>query len=465
MESKADILFFGGAAGGGKSDLLLGLSGTEHSSSIIFRRSFKQLQGLRERAETLYLPFGTFNGQKEIWRLKVGEKRRRVEFGACQILGDEQAYQGRPHDLKGFDEITHFHESQFRFLMGWNRSDVKGQRSRVVATGNPPTNAEGYWVTAFWSAWLDPKHSNPAKDGELRWFAQIKDRKTGRMVDTEVDGPDLIHLPDEPYPIQPLSRTFIRARLTDNPVYMQSGYMSVLQAMPEPLRSQMLHGDFLVGHEDHPRQIIPTEWVLQAQARWRPKEDLDPRARMDSLGVDVARGGKDYTVMTARYGPWFDEQMTFPGTDTPDGFKVLELIANAIPPGEKPSVNIDVINIGASVYDLAKASGLRAFAMDARQSSFARDTSGALGFTRKKTEWWWKLREALDPNLGDDLAIPPDRQLLNDLTAPRYTYKTNGLQVEDKEDLIERIGRSPDRGDSLVLAFARPSEPIITRLL
>jgi hypothetical protein len=465
MESQADVLFFGGAAGGGKSDLLLGLAGINHSSSIIFRRSFKQLQGLRERAETLYLDYGSFNGQKEIWRLKVGEKRRRVEFGACQILGDEQAYQGRPHDLKGFDEITHFHESQFRFLMGWNRSDVKGQRSRVVATGNPPTNSEGYWVTAFWSPWLDPKHPNPAKDGELRWFAQIKDQKTGRMVDTEVDGPDLIHVSHEPYPIQPLSRTFIRARLTDNPVYMQSGYMSVLQAMPEPLRSQMLHGDFLVGHEDHPRQIIPTEWVLQAQARWKPKEELDPRTRMDALGVDVARGGKDFTVMTARYGTWFDEQATFPGTDTPDGFKVLELIVGAIPPGEKPSVNIDVINIGASVYDLAKASGLRAYAMDARHSSFARDTSGALGFTRKKTEWWWKLREALDPHLGDDLAIPPDRQLLADLTAPRYTYKTNGLQVEDKEDLIERIGRSPDRGDSLVLAFAQTSDPIRTRLL
>jgi hypothetical protein len=464
LRSKADIVFFGGSAGGGKSDLLLGLAVTQHRSSIIFRREFKQLQGLRERAEGLYGPYGSFNGQKEIWRLEIDGVKRRVEFGACQTLGDEQGYQGRPHDLKSFDEICHFNETQFRFLMGWNRSDIPGQRSRVVATGNPPTNAEGYWVLKYWGPWLDPKHPNPAKDSELRWFAQTKD-KNGKFVDTEVDGPDEIEIPGEKYPVKPLSRTFIRAFLTDNPVYMDSGYMAVLQGMPEPLRSQMLHGDFLIGHEDHPRQVIPTEWVLAAQARWRPKAELDSRIRMDALGVDVARGGRDNFVLTRRYGTWFDEQITFPGSETPDGFAGLEMVISCIPPGERPAVNVDVVGIGASVYDLAKASGLNAFAMDARHTSYARDSSGALGFTRKKSEWWWKLREALDPGIGDDLAIPPDRQLLADLTAPRYTWKTNGLQVEDKEDLIARIGRSPDHGDSLVLAHATSALPIETHLL
>ena len=363
-----------------------------------------------------------------------------------------------------FDEITHFQESQFRFVTGWNRSDVAGQRSRVIAAGNPPTNAEGYWVIKYWAPWLDPKYPNPAKDGELRWFAQLKD-KNGRFVDMEVPDATPIDIPGELYPVKPRSRTFIRAFLTDNPVYMASGYMSVLQGMPEPLRSQMLHGDFMVGHEDHPRQVIPTEWVLAAQARWKPKSELDPRIRMDALGVDVARGGRDNFVLTPRYGTWFDEQISFPGSETPDGFAGLEMIVSSIPPGERPAVNIDVVGIGSSVYDLAKGSGLNAFAMDARHTSYARDSSGALGFTRKKSEWWWKLREALDPSMGDDLAIPQDRQLLADLTAPRYNWKTNGIQVEDKEDLIARIGRSPDNGDSLVLAHARSAMPIETHLL
>lgn len=443
---------------------MLGCAATQHRRSIIFRREFKQLEDIRSKAEMMYSKIGTFNGQRELWRLNYEGAPRRVRFGAMQLPGDEMAYQGQQQDLHCFDEITHFQESQFRFVTGWNRSDVSGQRSRVIAAGNPPTNAEGYWVLRFWAPWLDPKYPNPAEDGELRWFAQIKD-KTGRFADVEVDGPGEVEIPGEPYPVKPRSRTFIRARLTDNPIYMASGYMSVLQAMPEPLRSQMLHGDFLAGHEDHPKQVIPTEWVLLAQERWHPRLELPPNARMDTLGVDVARGGKDFFVLTPRYGVWFGEQLSFPGMETPDGFAALRLIVDAIPPGERPAVNIDVIGVGSSVYDLAKASGLNAYAMDARQTSFARDSSGALGFGRKKSEWWWKLREALDPNLGDDLAIPPDRQLLADLTAPRWEWKTSGIQVEDKDDLVARIGRSPDHGDSLVLAHATSALPIATHLL
>lgn len=444
--------------------MLLGVAATQHRRSLIFRREFKQLEDIRQKAERMYYDIGTFNGQREMWRLEYGGIKRRVRFGAMQYPGDEQAYQGQQQDFYGFDEITHFTEEQFRFVTGWNRPDEAGQRTRIIAAGNPPTNASGYWVLDFWAPWLSEKHPRPAKDGELRWFAQLKD-KSGRYVDTEVDGPGEIIVEGERYPIRPRSRTFIRAFVTDNPIYMASGYMSVLQSMPEPLRSQMLHGDFLSGHEDHAKQIIPTEWVLKAQARWKPKDQLDPSVRMDALGVDVARGGRDNMVMTPRYGTWFGEQHTFPGSDTPDGFAAMELIVSVIPPGERPAVNIDVVGVGSSVYDLAKASGLNAYAMDARMTSYARDSSGTLGFTRRKTEWWWKLREALDPMLGDDLAIPPDRKLLADLTAPRYVMKTNGVQVEDKDDLISRIGRSPDHGDSLVLAHATSSQPIETHLL
>ena len=465
LKSKADILFYGGAAGGGKTMMLLGAALTQHQQSIIFRREYKQLEDINEKADRMYSSVGTFNGQRQLWRIETADGvKRRIRFGAMAVAGDEAAFQGQQNDLMGWDEITHFTEDSFRFITGWNRSDLPKQRSRVIAAGNPPMNAEGYWVINYWAPWLDPKYPNPAKDGELRWFAQVKD-KNGRLADLEVEGPNEITLPGEKYPIKPRSRTFIRAFLTDNPILMASGYMSVLQGLKEPMRSQMLHGDFLVGHEDHPRQVIPTEWVLKAQARWHPKAELDPRQRLDAIGVDVARGGRDNFVLSPRYGTWFDEQIDFPGTETPDGFAALQIIKDCIPPGENPAINIDVIGVGASVYDVAKASGLRAFAMDGRQTSFTRDDSGTQGFARKKSEWWWSLREALDPALGDDLALPPDRQLLADLTAPRFQYKTSGIQVEDKDDLIARIGRSPDHGDSLVLAHAMSISPISTHLL
>ena len=444
------------------TDLLLGAALTRHRSSIIFRREFKQLEGLRERAEQIYRPYGSFNGQRELWRLLIDGVHKRIEFGACQHAGDEESYQGRPHDLKAFDEITHFTLDQFRYLMGWNRSSAPGQRSRVIAAGNPPRSAEGYWVINYWAPWLDPKHRYPAKPGELRWFAQMPG-KNRKMEDVEVENSSPIKIAAERDPIIPQSRTFIRAFVQDNPVYMESGYIRVLQALPEPLRSQMLHGDFGLGHEDDPKQVCPTQWVLHAQARW--SEDRDPRLRMDALGCDIARGGRDKTVFTPRYGTWFGEPEDYPGSETPDGWEALQRIRIAIPAGESPRVNIDVVGIGAAVYDLAKSQGLHAVPMDARRTSFSRDSSGTWGFANKKAEWWWSFREALDPLTGDDLALPPDRELLADLTAVRWSVKSRGISVEDKDELIKRIGRSPDKGDSCVLAYATESNPVETRII
>src|SRR5207302_710316 len=116
--------------------------------------------------------------------------------------------------------------------------------------------------------------------------------------------------------IKPLSRTFIPSRVTDNPHLAGTSYMATLQALPEPLRSQMLYGDFKAGLGDDPWQVIPTAWVDAAQARWKL---LEPRPPMDSMGVDVARGGKDHTILARRHANWFDKAIDFPGKDTPDG--------------------------------------------------------------------------------------------------------------------------------------------------
>jgi hypothetical protein len=84
------------------------------------------------------------------------------------------------------------------------------------------------------------------------------------------------------------------------------------------------------------------------------------------------------------------------------------------------------------------------------------DEQTGLGFVNLRAFWWWMMRNALDPASGENLALPPDRALRIDLTAPRWKITARGIQVEAKEDLIKRIGRSPDLGDSAVYALARP---------
>ncbi len=83
------------------------------------------------------------------------------------------------------------------------------------------------------------------------------------------------------------------------------------------------------------------------------------------------------------------------------------------------------------------------------------DRAKVLNFYNKRAEWWWRLREYLDPESGMDIALPPDRELLADLTAPRWELTPRGIKIELKDEIKKRIGRSPDKGDSLAYAFAK----------
>ena len=114
----ADELFYGGAAGGGKTDLIVGLALTVHHHTIIYRREAVQLVGILQRMAQILGDRKGYNGQDKIWSYQ----NRVIEFGAVKDLGSEEKYQGRPHDLKCFDEITHFIQQQYTFLNGWKRT-------------------------------------------------------------------------------------------------------------------------------------------------------------------------------------------------------------------------------------------------------------------------------------------------------------------------------------------------------
>lgn len=134
--SPADIVFYGGSAGGGKTDLLLGLALTAQDHSIVFRREAVQLIGLEERMTNILGSRDGYNGRDHLWLLP-GKKV--LEFGSVQKPSDWVKYQGRAHDAKLFDEITHFTEMHFRTLIGWMRTDNPKVRKRVVRAGNPLT--------------------------------------------------------------------------------------------------------------------------------------------------------------------------------------------------------------------------------------------------------------------------------------------------------------------------------------
>ena len=84
-------------------------------------------------------------------------------------------------------------------------------------------------------------------------------------------------------------------------------------------------------------------------------------------------------------------------------------------------------------------------------------TAGNLRFRNRRAEMYWRLREALDPTAKEPIALPPDPELLADLAAVRYKVVTMGkvaaIQMRDKDEIREALGRSPDKGDSVAMTF------------
>ena len=94
-------------------------------------------------------------------------------------------------------------------------------------------------------------------------------------------------------------------------------------------------------------------------------------------------------------------------------------------------------------------------AVNVAEASEEFDGTGKYHLTNVRTAMYWRLREALDPESGEDLMLPPDSELLADLTAARFEVRASGIVVEAKEKIKERLGRSPDCADAVALALHR----------
>lgn len=453
-ETEADITGYGGAAGGGKTDLVCGNAITKHKRVLVMRREKAQTEGILQRLSEIIGSNSGYNSQKSIWRIPVGNQPI-IEFGGLDNPGDEKRWQGRPHDLKAFDEVTEMREYQVRFCMAWLRSNDPDIHCRIIMTFNPPTTADGRWVIDFFAPWLDPKHPNPAMPGELRYFAMV----AGEETEVPDKRPFVLQNGNIAYDfdpakyepekiIKPKSRTFIPARVTDNPVYMQGDYMSTLQGLPEPLRSQMLYGDFTAGMKDDAFQVIPTAWVDAAMARWKLPDKKPP---MDSLGVDVARGGADKTMIARRHGMWFDELLDYPGKDTPDGPTVAGLAISAM--RDRAPIHIDVIGVGSSPYDYLRNANQQVVGVCVSEAATGYDKSGVLKFFNQRSQHWWMMREALDPANNTGICLPPDKELARDLCTPTWKLSGKTIQVQSREEIFAKIKRSPDRASAVLLAL------------
>jgi len=115
-------------------------------------------------------------------------------------------------------------------------------------------------------------------------------------------------------------------------------------------------------------------------------------------------------------------------------------------------IRVDEIGVGGGVVDQAKQEGLPVIGVNVQVSSTKPEK-----FANLRSELWWKLREDLNPENPNALALPPDDTLASQLSSIKYRIVDSGgkIRVESKEEMRKRGLKSPDRGDALMLANAQ----------
>ncbi len=244
LEPPADIAIYGGSAGGGKSYALL-LESLRHFQNprfgaVIFRRNSVQVRnegGLWQESLTLYGGLGARPREAQLeWIFQSG---MRVKFAHLENEKTVYDWQGAQIAFIGFDELTHFTEKQFFYMLSRNRSS-SGVPGYVRATCNPDVDS---WVRKFIEWWIG-SDGLPIKDrsGKLRWFIRINDSMIWADTREELIRNYTI---DGVLPT-PKSVTFIPARLEDNQILMREdpAYAANLNALNRVDRMRLKDGNW-----------------------------------------------------------------------------------------------------------------------------------------------------------------------------------------------------------------------------
>ena len=187
--------------------------------------------------------------------------------------------------------------------------------------------------------------------------------------------------------------------------------------------------------------LITIDKVADAVKIKRTEAEVAGSAKI--LGVDVARFGSDRSVIQKRKGLAAYEPKIF---DDIDNMTLAGMVAQTITEWEPDAVFIDA-GRGEGVIDR-----LRQLGYFVTEVNFGGKALKPM-YNNKRSEMWDGIRLWLD----DGGSLPPNVDLKTDLCVPTYKFdSSNRLQLESKDDIKKRGGRSPDLGDALALTFSYP---------
>jgi hypothetical protein len=219
---------------------------------------------------------------------------------------------------------------------------------------------------------------------------------------------------------------------------------------PNDLFRVKVLGEFPLESED---QVFPLKWVEMAFDRWRERQETGfDIAHPLRLGVDVAGMGRDKTVFAFRYLNTIIQLKEYSHSDH---METAGRIKNELKTPEDFAF-VDTIGEGAGVH--SRLAEQKINSVSAKTSEDAKglyDHTGERTFANMRAFLIWAVRDALDPKFDGDLALPPDDELLEELTTIQIKgLKSDGsILIEPKDDIKARLGRSPDKSDAVFNTF------------
>lgn len=244
LKSSADIVIYGGQAGGGKSWALLYETlrnvDVPGFGAVIFRRESTQIRaegGLWDMALEMYPKWLGVPRESPMldWRFPSGA---RIHFAHMQHENDRFSWDGSQIALICFDQLESFTWKQFTYMLSRNRT-MCGVQPYIRATCNP--NPDHFLRILFLDWWIDKKtgYAISERSGIIRWFVHINNK---------------IHWADTAEEIKnkfgedsdPKSFTFIPSSIYDNKILLKAnpGYIANLKKLPLIDRERLLQGNW-----------------------------------------------------------------------------------------------------------------------------------------------------------------------------------------------------------------------------
>lgn len=490
FECTADEIGYGGAKGGGKSQLGTGLAMMRHHYTNCFRKNYEEHSAMLEIIRVDFPP--GLKDNPPVYRTPTPRKRklkaRTIRF--CHLeRGDKdlRKYQGKRVDLLWIDEAVHFTRHQVEMLaadigkLRPQEADADGIKPQMLLTFNPPLDMVGLWVIDFFAPWVDENHPMyPQPYGKILYCCKIDEK------DYFFESPEpLTHHPvtgaafDKPLELK--SRTFFKANLFDNEAYRDDkAFLARLQSMGEVERRALLDGEMSASLVDQAGQICRRKpWEI-AEKRWPEKHEIWKHIPPIVVSIDVAKGGGDMFVCMpfwkkghagnphateGKNVSLIDQQVKFVEdylgeihttplltaliVDNQGGFGAgfIEAWRKKYPEAHvvefMGGASAGINNIFGGSMETPKIGEISGMPL----------MSGSVAFDNKIGAAWFRAGEMLEHPLFE-ISVPRHLRLKKEALT-RVVKERSGARVsiESKDDLSKRLTHSPDFADAWVMGL------------